>query len=178
MNFFKKLFSSKQEQPKTESSGSNKVSEIGTKESFDKRFTEKAIDASTVDGSLKMVESFLIENPLNHPSNLDQVVDEGLGFQMYCKAFQMEDSMIIGTLAIAFSDYMTKKLDFKMFNDNTPESPQRSMVLKYDKNGAVLSLYPFEYSLKVLNYEATFEELYLKVESQLENLPTVDDLLK
>ena len=186
MNFFKKLFSSKPEEPKKKQTESSNYNEIRTKEYFDKRYSEEKIDASITNGSLKMIESYFIDNkierkvknPINHPSNLDQVVEDGMGFQMYCKAFQMEDSMIIGSLSIAFSDFMAKNFDFKMFKDSSPEFPLRSMTLKYDKNGVVLSLYPYEYSLKVLNYEATFEQIYTKIKNHLENMPNVDDILK
>lgn len=38
------------------------------------------------------------------------------------------------------------------------------MNLKYNKDGGVISIYPFEYSLKVLNGEVSFTELLEKVE--------------
>ncbi len=52
------------------------------------------------------------------------------------------------------------------------------MVLKYDKNGAVLSLYPYEYVLKVLNHEANFEDMYNKVKGHLASLPNVEDIIE
>jgi hypothetical protein len=51
------------------------------------------------------------------------------------------------------------------------------MTLKYNENGSVLSLYPFEYATKVLNFEVTFEELHLKIKSHLESLPSKDELM-
>lgn len=185
MNFFKKLFSSKPEESKKKQTKSNSYKEIITKGYFDKRYSEEEVDPSIINGSLKMIESYFIDNkierkivrPINHPTNLDQVIEDGMGFQMYCKAFQMEDAMIIGSLSTAFSDFMIKNFDFKMFKDSSPEFPLRSMTLKYDKNGAVLSLYPFEYSLKVLNDEATFEQIYIKIKNHLESMPNVDDIL-
>ena len=51
------------------------------------------------------------------------------------------------------------------------------MTLKCNINQSVLSLYPFEYASKALDYGPTFEELHQKVQSQLQNLPDVDNLL-
>ncbi|GAB5399895.1 MAG: hypothetical protein Aureis2KO_14800 [Aureisphaera sp.] len=186
MNFFKKLFSSKKEDTKNKGGQRAQVNEIATKEYFDQRYTEEQMDKTLLDGSSKMIESYFVDNkmerkvqePINHPTNLDQAVEDGMGFQMYCKAFQMEDSMVVATLSTAFSEFMIQNFGFKMYKDHTPEFPLRSMTLKYDKNGAVLSLYPYEYSLKVLNYEATFEDIYMKIKGHLENMPNVEDVLK
>jgi hypothetical protein len=133
-----------------------------------------------------MIESYLMDNkidkkidePVNHPLNLDQVINEGFGFGMYCKAFNMGDSEAALFLALAFGDYLIKNYSFKLYRDVHPEFPLRVMTLKYDKDGVILSLYPFEYASKALNYEGTFEGLYQKIESQLKEMPKVDDLLK
>ena len=72
--------------------------------------------------------------------------------------------------------YFTKRLKKgKNFKDNSPEFPLRSLTLKYDKNGIVMSLYPFEYSLKVLNGETEFEKIYSQIKNQLENMPDKED---
>jgi len=119
-----------------------------------------------------------IENPVNHPVNLDQVIDEGLGFRMYCKAFQFGDTQAGLFLAYAFSDFLIHNYGFKLYKDSKPESPLRSITLKYDKDRIVLSLYPLEYSLKVLNYESTFQALHNRLDSQLKSLPRAEELLK
>jgi len=51
------------------------------------------------------------------------------------------------------------------------------MTLKYDKNGAMLSLYPIEYSLKVLNGEASFEDLHQRIKANLAQMPSAEDFL-
>lgn len=187
MNFFKKLFSSKTEETNPEKNNSEKttIKEIFTEDYFAKRYTEINInDESTiVDGCFKMIESYYldnkiernVENPVNHPANLDQIVEDGMGFHMYCKAFGQEDSQIVFILAYALAEFLIKENHFKFYKDSEPEFPMRSMTLKLDINGAVLSLYPFEYSLKVLNNESRFESLYDKIKAQTENMPNMKD---
>jgi len=178
MNFLKRLFSFNKKEQKEVSKQENK--EIPKQE-------EKPVEIEefVLDGSLKMIGSYFMDNqvenkiksPINHPINLDQVVEDGMGYQMYCKAMRMDDNMTVISLAMAFSAFMVEELGFKFFKDQTPENQLRAMTLKYDKNGVVLSLYPLEYALKVLNYESTFEDLYNRVKSNLEALPKVDDIL-
>ncbi len=191
MNFFKRLFSSKKDKPKKDKKEAsvNPKDPIPeppqNKEPSGERYVEEQIDASILEGSFKLIESYFHDNklerkikePINHPLNLDQVIDEGFGFQMYCKAFKMEDNMIIASLSMAFSDFMVKEFGFKHLKDKQPEYPLRFLTLKYAEKEAVLSLYPFEYAAKVLNYEASFEEIYGKVKVHLENLPNIDDLI-
>lgn len=187
MNFFKKLFSSKGKEAEQQgkSNQTTNFQGIGTNEYFEKRYQEDFIDESILDGSLKTIESYFIDNKIerkvkdivNHPVNLDQAVNDGLGFHMYCQAFKMNDGMVVGLLVMAFNDFMIKNLDFKLYKDNEPEFPMRSMTLKYDKEGAVLSLYPIEYALKVLNYEATFEDLYDRINTNLKNMPTANEFI-
>ncbi len=186
MNFFKKIFSSKK---KTETSNEESAFKgIYTDKYFNDRYTAENMNDNPVmlDGCLKMVESYFMDNkierkvlqPVNHPVNLDQVVDDGMGFKMYCKAFQFEDTQAAMFLAFAFSDFLISRYHFKLYRDNQPEFPLRSMTLKYDKNGIFLSVYPFEYALKVLDGQSTFEDLYNKINAQIESLPQMDDVLK
>ncbi|MBL4675273.1 MAG: hypothetical protein JKY70_03565, partial [Mucilaginibacter sp.] len=140
MNFFKKLFSSKNNSDNKESNFTGVYSE----EYFKKRYTEEHLDESDgiLDGCLKMIQSYFIDNkieqkiaaPINHPENLDQVLDDGIGFHMYCKAFQLQDTQTAMFLAYSFSDFLVKAFDFKLYKDNEPEFPLRKMTLKYDKN--------------------------------------------
>ena len=91
MNFFKKYFSKKDE---TKSEASS-LEGIVTKEYFNQRYTEDNVDEGMLDGCLKMVESYFLDNkierkiktPINHPVNLDQVDQDGFGFVLYCKSF-------------------------------------------------------------------------------------------
>jgi len=177
MNFFKKMFSTKKEKENKDNEGNFEA--IYSETYFNKRYLEQKNEDDLVEGSLKMIESYFIDNqierivdkPINHPLNLDQVIQEGMGFQMYCNAFKLKDSQIMTFLALAFSDFLITTFDFKLYKDNEPEYPLRVMTLKYDKNGALLSLYPLEYSLKVLKNQATFEDLYTKVENHLQSMP-------
>lgn len=203
MNFFKKLFSSNKEETANETDSriengrrdiskntSNKEGEVNaiyTEEYFAKRYTENNLNEnSLLDGSLKMIESYFLDNniapkiksQIEHPNNLDQTISEGNGFHMYCNSFRFEDNAIIMFLAMATSNFYVSQFDFKLYNDNEPEFPLRGMTLKYNKDGAVLSLYPYEYSLKVLNNETTFTELFDKIKNHLESMPNVETVLK
>jgi len=188
MNFFKRLFSSNKEEISNEQKGEHKMNfnEVFTNDYFNERYSEENIKPSALEGCLKMVEGYFIDNkierkiksPINHPLNLDQTIDDGFGFDLYCKAFNLSDGEAALFLALAFGDYLITNYGFKLYKDSQPEYPLRGMTLKYDKDGVLLSLYPFEYASKALSYQATFEELYEKIESQLKKMPKVDDLLK
>lgn len=185
MNFFKKLFSGKKEESQTENNNRTSFEGIATEEYLNKRYKEEKIDDSTLDSALKMVESYFIDNkierkvkePINHPINLDQTVDEGFGFSLYCKAFNLEENHALMFLALSFNDFMIKNYGFKLYNDSKPEFPLRTMTLKYDKEGAKLSLYPIEYTSKVLQYESSFEELHKRIEEALKSMPTAEEVI-
>ncbi|MFC4632285.1 hypothetical protein ACFO3O_00085 [Dokdonia ponticola] len=186
MNFFKKLFSSKKEtHPSEKNEEGTPFNTIYSTEYFDKRYTEDHIENGMLDGCLKMVESYFIDNkierkiahPMNHPTNLDQVDQDGLGFVLYCKAFQLGEKEATLFLAYAFSDFLITRYGFKLFKDATPEYPLRGMTLKYDRNGLVLSLYPYEYASKVLTGNQTFSEMNERLDAQLAKMPNMDDLL-
>jgi len=187
MGFLKKLFSSGNK-GETGNEQPPQLKNIYTDKYFKERYIEQDIydNPAVIDGCFKMIKSYFIDNkltekvpePINHPFNLDQAVNDDIGFNMYCKAFNLPDSQIIMTLTLAFSDFLIKTYGFKAYRDAEPELPLRSMTLKYDKNGAVLSLYPFEYSLKVLQNESTFSELFNKLDGQLKAIPDFKELLK
>lgn len=183
MSFFKKIFSSKKENVQEPS----RLQGVASKEYFENRYTEQNLseNKSIVEGSLKMVESYLIDNdlepkvksPINHPLNLDQLMDDGMGFSLYCNAMQVEEQAMTLILAFAFSDFLINNFAFKLYKDSTPEYPLRGMTLKYSKDEIVFSLYPYEYAAKVLNYEANFNDLYTKINNQLKNIPSKEELL-
>jgi hypothetical protein len=187
MSFFKKLFSSgnKEEEGRQIDNG---IKAIYTEEAFNKRYTEDNLNANPVilDGCLKMVESYFleykikkkVENPGNHPSNLDQTIEEGVGFEMFCFMYKFDVTQATMFLAYSFSDFLIKQYGFKLYKDSEPEFPLRTMTLKYNQKGVVVSLYPLEYANKVMNKEATFESLYAKLNAHLEKLPSADELLK
>ncbi len=187
MNFFKKLFSKNTNVPGQQQPGSPKVDGIYTDEYFNNRYTEDPIlsDEVLVDGSFRMLESFFIdntiapavENPIYHPNNIDKAVTEDPGFYLYCKTFDQDDKEIGLMLTVAFSYYLIHEFGFKLYRDKTPEFPLRFMTLKYNNNGGVISLYPFEYSLKVLNGEALFSDLLERIQSNLGNVPTAEDFI-
>jgi hypothetical protein len=183
MNFFKKLFGSKKETVKTD----EEINFEGdyTNTYFDNRYEEENIDPQMLDGCLKMIESYFIDNeirrkigdPINHPINLDQLEEDGFGFILYCKAFQLSEAEAMMFLAYAFSEYLIKNYGFKLFKDRKPEFPLRSMTLKYDEKGMVLSLYPFEYTSKFLKGYETFSELEEKVKSQIGQMPDISKVI-
>jgi hypothetical protein len=187
MNFLKRIFSGNASKSAEQPAPKEEVSAIISETYFGERYTEQDPDNDPVmlDGCLKMVESYFLDNklerrvesPVNHPSNLDQTMDDGFGFKLYCQAFNMGETEATLFLAIAFSEFMIRELDFKLYKDHQPEYPLRGMTLKYDRNGVLLSLYPYEYASKVLNYEGSFEELYQKIKDHLKNLPSQEELL-
>lgn len=186
MSFFRKIFS-KNKVTNNENHKVQGLKEVYTEEYFKGRYTEQKLSENDllVDGSFKMLESFFIDNkikpvidqPVYHPLNIDQAVQEGMGFYEYCKQFDQDDKQIGLIITIAFSYFLVNEWDFKLFNDKTPEFPLRFMTLKYDRDGGVLSLYPFEYSLKVLNGEARFSDLFEKIKNNLGNIPSAKDIL-
>ncbi|SMP15689.1 hypothetical protein [Chryseobacterium profundimaris] len=186
MSFFRKIFS-RNKNSNQENNEVPQVKEIFTEEYFDSRYTEQELSENDllVDGSSKMLESFFIDNkikpvidqPVYHPLNIDQAVQDGMGFYEYCKQFDQDDKQIGLIITIAFSYFLVNEWNFKLFNDKTPEFPLRFMTLKYNRNGGVLSLYPFEYSLKVLNGEERFSDLFEKIKNNLGNIPSAKDIL-
>ncbi|WP_299684398.1 hypothetical protein [uncultured Dokdonia sp.] len=184
MSFLKNLFKGKK--PKQTSKNDSKVgiNTIATSEYFDKRYQEDTVDTAILEGTLKMIEAYfpankiqpVVEKPINHPKNLDQTIDDGFGFVMYCKAMDMDESYAVGLLAMAFNDFMIKHHNFKLYKDSEPEYPLRGMTLKYDNQGAKLSLYPIEYATKVINYEANFTDLYERIKGHVTNMPSSDEV--
>lgn len=138
-----------------------------------------------IDTSFRLLNGYFIDTnndqPLAefiyHPKNLDTAVQEGIGFYQYCKLFEQDDKQIGLTLTLAFSYFMIENHGFIFYKDKTPELPLRFMTLKYKKDGGVISTYPFEYSLKVLNGEASFTELLEKVEKNKKVMPSASDVL-
>ena len=196
MSFFKKLFGGNK--VKKENLGRNSVEtedkipkEIFTEDYFNNRYIEENLYADTefFEGNFKMMEGYFIDmkvekpiqNPTNHPENLDALFENLINFKLYCNGFQMEDKMVAMTLSSLFSDFLIKKYGFKLYKDTAPEYPLRFLSLKYNKNGVVLSLYPFEYSVKVMNLETTYTDLENKIKDKLEIMPdykkVVDDIL-
>lgn len=180
MNFFKKLFSKGDKKENTAESDKDKV-EVFTQEYFDNRYTKEDIRSynKVLDGSLKLIESFfldfklnrVIESPVNHPLNMDQTFDQLINFKMYCNGFKLDNDSVTMALSIAFSDFLIQKYGFELYKDKTPESPMRALTLKYDKDNIVLSIYPYEYSAKVMALQATYEDLENKIKDKLEILP-------
>lgn len=184
MSFWKKLFT-KNKEDHAESNKEAGFDGVYTTDYFDQRYKPQSIDPEMLDGCLKMIEGYFIDNkierkipsPIHHPMNLDQLDQEGFGLVLYCRAFQMGEEEATMFLAYAFSDYLIGKYDFKLYSDTQPEYPLRHMTLKYDKNGVVLSLYPFEFANKVLNGNDTFTELEERISSHLSTLPGKETIL-
>ena len=191
MSFWKRLFNPGKRRSESENpdggDGVPGLSAIMTTTAFRDRFKKEDINAKpdVLDGCLKMVKSYFMDNNIEmpipelvtHPKNLDQTMDEGMGFALYCQAFKMAESEAGMFLAYAFSDYLIQHYGFELYTDQKPEYPLRGMTLKYDKSGTVLSLYPFEYSMKVLNHQASFSGMIAQLDAALPKLPDTDDLL-
>lgn len=187
MSFFKNLFSINKTS-KNEDTKQTEIKEIFTDKYFNERYTEEKLSEKDVlvDGSLRMLKGFFIDNkieekiknPIYHPNNIDQAVSEGMGFYEYCKLFEQDDKQIGLTITIAFSYYLINEFDFKLYKDKTPEFPLRFMTLKYNKDGGIISLYPFEYSLKVLNGEAKYSDLLEKIKNNIQNIPTASEFME
>ena len=187
MSFFKKLFSKNEDSSNESSTKSGaEFKGIGTTEYFDKRYTLETINPKVLDGACKMIESYLIENkierntdfPVNHPETLDLVDQKGFGFVLYCKAFQLGEMDAAFFMAYCFSDYLITNYGFQLYIDSEPEFPLRNFTLKYNRDGVVLSLYPIEYTTKVLNGNEMYKELIEKLESHISKLPEQADLIK
>jgi hypothetical protein len=96
MSFFRKIFS-KNKNSNQENKEVPQVKEVFTEEYFDSRYTKQELseDDLLVDGSFKMIESYfldnkikpIIESPIYHPANIDEAIEEGIGFFQYCKLF-------------------------------------------------------------------------------------------
>jgi len=200
VNLFKRFFAKKKPIAKEKvTTAEAKVDEIkrakealisnfegfATEESFNKRFRLETINANLLDGTMRMISGYfeanklkpVVDSPINHPANLDQCISEGMGFLLYCNAVKMDKNMATGILAMALNDFLMDNYSFKLFKDAKPENPMRTMTLKYDNKGAMLSVYPIEYTLKVLNHDASYAGLYTKIKSSMKNMPSADDLL-
>ncbi len=194
MNFFKKLFASNKQTP-NDSAGNNRkginvpdipvLKEVMTNDYFDKRYKELTQnDAIAIDGSVKMVESFFIETlskkpvhgSANHPQNLDFAATNG--YLKFCKPYGFGSGESAIQLAFAFSKYMIDNFDMIFYFDSEPEYKFRDFTIKKHINEAFISLYPLEYTLKVIANEKTFVDIVQKIEEQEKNIPNVDDLLK
>ena len=100
MNFIKKLFAFNKKTNDTEKKEEVNFTGIKTTESFKERYILESIDSKMLDGCLKMIESYFIDNkierkidnPINHPINLDQVDREGFGFILYCNVSTIDAS--------------------------------------------------------------------------------------
>ena len=186
MSFFKKLFSNKQE-------STEKVpTEVFTKDYFNERYTEENLkeNPEVFEGNLRLLKGYFIDmkaekpvdSSINHPKNLDETFEHVVTFRMYCNGFQLEDKMVAFVLSTAFSDFLINKYGFKLYRDKQPEYPLRFLTLKYNKNGVVLSLYPYEYATKVMNLQASFNDLENQIKDKLEVMPDyekfIDDLTK
>lgn len=181
MSFFKKIFSSNK---KNDEKKPVFPKEIMTDEYFEKRYLKHTIEEEIIEGSMKMVKGYFIDMhiepanvPIYYPENLDKAVNEGLGFHFYCQGLKLEDKETLFFLAVNFSRYMNEQYGFELYQDTETETPLRGMNLKFDKDGALITLYPLEYSLKVLNGTSSFTELENKVKPHLENLPSVKNIL-
>lgn len=183
MKFFKTLFTKKIKEELEENATGANFEGVGSTEDFKERYEEEAMPAATLDGCLKMIESYFHDAkvnrdtklPINHPQTLDATIQDGMGFELYCTAFDFDRGQVAMFLAYAFSDFLINKYDFKLYKDSAPEYPLRGMTLKYDKQGMFLSIYPFEYAVKALDHEGKFIDLLQKIDANVGQIDNIKD---
>lgn len=191
MNFLRKLFSSK-EKVEIDSTPLT-VKEIYSEEYFEDRYKEDNINPEILsdclnmtEDCLKMIQSYYIENKIekkieaqvNHPLNLDLIDQDSVGFIFYYNSLKLEREQAILFIAYSFSDYLINKYGFKLYKDTKPEYPLRGMTLKYNKDGVVLSVYPYEYATKVFNEDKSFSELDEKIALQINEVPKASEIIQ
>ncbi|MEO0041618.1 MAG: hypothetical protein RL329_1066 [Bacteroidota bacterium] len=138
--------------------------------------------AELVEGSFKMLEGYFRDlerklprkEPLNHPLNLDQAVEEGLGFKLYGQFLGMDEPMIRMLLAVALIHFIIHNDEGQFYEANEPESPLKKMVVRVNRNETALLFYPLEYTMNVLCSERTFASLYNQLQTDNENFGGAD----
>jgi len=160
------------------------LSETMTNPHFYERYRELAErEELVIDGSIKMVHSFYMETPydmpnpelVNTPRNLDYAVRNE--FCDFCESYGFGEIESATQLAFAFGAYMKQHHNMRFYIDLQPDLPNRNFTLKKDLNGVQLSLYPLEYSLKVVAGERKFEDVINQLVEQEKNAPSVDAYL-
>ena len=189
MNFFKRFFSSKKEQESQENgmADDHAFNADASSQESEERYEAENHEAMSglFESSIKVVEGYfkdnkverLVNEPVNHPANLDQTVDEGMGFLLYGRALGMSDQQILSILSLAFNKFMIDQYGFKIYKDHQPELPLRTMVLKLDTNDLKQSIYPLEYTNNVLIREAYYDDITKKIDMQLSRIPGVKNLM-
>ncbi len=160
---------------------------IATEEHFEQRYTlDEEDNSSFMADCYKVLEGYypankierLVASPINHPKNLDQAVDDGFGFRMYCDAIELPKGTDMIILAQSFAAFLVERYGFKKYIDSEPEYPLRKLTLKYDEDGMYLSCYPIEYAAKVLEYQASFEDFVSKIENHMLQMKAMNDKVK
>jgi len=179
MKYFKRLFKLvKSKKGNIDSGPHNKENSANI------RYKEDTINEIMLDGALRMLKGYFESNkikpkikaPINHPMNLDQTVDEGFGFQLYCKTISTDKTFPLTVLATAFNHFLIEKHCFQLYEDSEPEYPLRVVTLIYKNQNLEISVYPLEYTAKVLKYEATFEDLNSKILESIAQIPNIASL--
>lgn len=173
-------------EPEEEGVGSA-FSGIASEEHFERRYTLDTEDNSSfMADCYKILEGYypankierLVASPMNHPKNLDQAVDDGFGFTLYCEAMKLPKGTDMVVLAQSFAEFLVERYKFKKYIDAEPEYPLRKLTLKYDEDGMYLSCYPLEFASKVLAYQASFEEFVEKIENHMLQMKAMNDQVK
>lgn len=172
--------------PQEEGVGSS-FSGIASEEHFERRYTLDTEDNSAfMADCYKVLEGYYpankierhVASPMNHPKNLDQAVDDGFGFTLYCEAMKLPKGTDMVILAQSFAEFLVERYRFKKYIDAEPEYPLRKLTLKYDEDGMYLSCYPLEFASKVLAYQASFEEFVEKIENHMLQMKAMNDKVK
>ncbi len=187
MNFFKRLFSKNKKvepsppsvPPPPPAPPSNKPPpnfsiQIKNEEDFHKRFRPliNEDDAKLLAGSVGMIANFakLAQRELpnkqfqNHPENLDFAVRND--YINWMKSVGMGDGDVAAQICFALSEYMMKQHDMTLYHDHLPEYKFRVFTLKKIVNDIHISVYPLEFTIKVLNEGRSFVEFEKMVMDQ------------
>lgn len=119
-------------------------------------------DEKLLDGAVKMIGSFAMISKetlpnaaqLNHPENLDFVVNNG--YLNWLKSVGMTDGDIAAQLCFVLSSYMVEKHGMILYHDHLPEHKFRMFALKKIREDKQLSVFPLEYAIKVLTGREAF----------------------
>lgn len=193
MNFFKRFFSKKSKKeatlpvnppaspppaPPSDFPTANAKISTEAAPNFEKRFRamNQEVDHNLLNSALEMIGNYALISKLelpnksipNHPENLDFAVNNG--YLDWLRSVGMGDGDIAAQLCFALSEYMVKHFDMALFHDHVPEYKFRVFTLIKKVNEKRLSIYPLEFTIKVMTAgEAfvAFETLFFKKETEI-----------
>ena len=124
-----------------------------------------ADDDKLLDGSVEMIgnyakmarEELPNKTAFNHPENLDHAIQNG--YTNWLKSVGMGDGDIAAQLCFALSEYMVKKHNMTLYHDHVPKYKFRVFTLKKMLKDLHLSIYPLEFTVKVMTEGRSFIDM-------------------